>query len=72
MLHDPVEAAERVVRMIEDGAILCLSGRRIPARIDSICVHGDTHGAVTMAAQLRADLADRGIAVRPMAEVIGA
>jgi UPF0271 protein len=72
VLHDPVEAAERVVQMIEDGAIVGLSGRRIPARIDSIRADGDTRGAVAMAAQVRADLADRGIAVRPMAEATGA
>ena len=72
VLHDPVEAAGRVARMLEDRAILCLSGRRIPARIDSICVHGDTPGSVAMAAQVRADLAERGITMRPMAEVIGA
>ncbi|TXN00433.1 5-oxoprolinase subunit PxpA [Methylobacterium sp. WL64] len=71
VLHDPAEAAERVVRMIEDRAITCLSGRRIPARIDSICVHGDTPGAVAMAARVRSDLAALGIAIRPMAQVIG-
>jgi len=71
VLHDPVEAAGQAARMLEDRAILCLSGRRIPARIDSICVHGDTPGSVAMAAQVRADLAERGITMRPMAEVIG-
>ncbi len=72
VLHEPDAVAERVVRMLGDGAITCQSGRRIPARIDSVCVHGDTPGAVAMAARLRDALADAGIALRPMAAVIGA
>jgi 5-oxoprolinase (ATP-hydrolysing) subunit A len=72
VLHAPDAVAERVVRMLGDGAISCMSGGRIPTRIDSVCVHGDTPGAVAMAARLRDALAAQGIALRPMAEVIGA
>ena len=72
VLHEPEAVAERAVRMLEDGAITCLSGRRIPTRIDTVCIHGDTPGAVAMGARVRADLAARGIALRPMAEVIAA
>jgi 5-oxoprolinase (ATP-hydrolysing) subunit A len=72
VLHAPDAVAERVVRMLGDGAITCASGARIPTRIDSVCVHGDTPGAVAMAAGLRDALAAQGIALRPMAAVIGA
>ena len=72
VLHAPDAVAERVVRMLGDGAITCASGARIPTRIDSVCVHGDTPGAVAMAARLRDALATQGIALRPMASVIGA
>jgi 5-oxoprolinase (ATP-hydrolysing) subunit A len=72
VLHAPDAVAERVVRMLGDGAIPCASGARIPTRIDSVCVHGDTPGAVAMAARLRDALAAQGIALRPMADVIGA
>jgi len=72
VLHAPDAVAERVVRMLGDGAITCASGARIPTRIDSVCVHGDTPGAVAMAARLRDALATQGIALRPMAAVIGA
>ncbi len=47
------------MRMLEDGAITSLSGRRIPTRIDTICVHGDTLGAVAMGRRLREDCSPR-------------
>jgi UPF0271 protein len=72
VLHAPDAVAERVVRMLGDGAITCASGARLPTRIDSVCVHGDTPGAVAMATRLRDALAAQGIALRPMAAVIGA
>ncbi|MGV7031313.1 LamB/YcsF family protein [Methylobacterium symbioticum] len=72
VLHEPEAVSARVLRMLEDGAITSLSGRRIPTRIDTVCVHGDTPGAVAMGRRLRDDLAARGITLRPMAEVVDA
>ena len=70
MIEDPTEAAERMVRFVEDGAIISLSGKRIEVPIDTICVHGDSPHAVAMAAQVRAELTRAGIAIRPMADAI--
>lgn len=67
VLHDPEAAAARVVRMLEEGAITSQSGRKIPARIDTICVHGDNPAAVAMARAVRAALERAGVAVRPFA-----
>jgi UPF0271 protein len=72
VIHDAELASERVIRMIEDRAITCLSGTRLPTRIDSVCVHGDTPGAVAMAQRLKARLAAAGVTLAPMAKVIGA
>ncbi len=50
-----------------------LSRHQEPAcrhEIDSICVHGDTPGAVAMAREIRHGLEELGIAIRPMSEVI--
>jgi 5-oxoprolinase (ATP-hydrolysing) subunit A len=65
VLHDPEEAAARVVRMLADGCVTSVSGRRIPGRIDSICVHGDNPAAVTMARQVRDAVVAAGYDVRP-------
>lgn len=65
VLHDADEAAARVVAMVSEGAVFALSGRRIPVGIDSICVHGDTPGAVAMAGAVRQALERSGIALQP-------
>lgn len=63
VIHDANEAAARVVKMVQKGAIFAQSGAPIPARIDTICLHGDTAGAITIARQVRSQLAANGIAV---------
>lgn len=63
VLHDPAEVGRRMEEMIRARAIITASGARLPARIDTICVHGDSPAAVTMAATLRAHLETAGIAV---------
>lgn len=63
VLHDPAEVGRRMEEMIRARAIITASGARLPARIDTICVHGDSPAAVTMAAMLRAHLEAAGITV---------
>lgn len=63
VLHDPAEVGRRMEEMIRARAIITASGARLPARIDTICVHGDSPAAVTMAATLRAHLEAAGITV---------
>lgn len=63
VLHDGAEAARRIAAMLKEGAIITASGKRIPSRIDTICVHGDTPGAVAMAGELRGVLEREGVRV---------
>ena len=63
VIHDPALAADRVLRMVRAGAILLEDGTPIPARIDTICLHGDTPGAVEIARAVRAALTGAGVAV---------
>jgi UPF0271 protein len=65
VLHDADEAARRVLRMVEEQAITTVSGRRIPVRIDTICVHGDNPAAVAMARTIRTVLEGAGVTIRP-------
>lgn len=67
MIHDPAEAAPRIVQMVQEGAIIAASGKRIPTRIDTICLHGDNPGAVRLAQAVRAALDAAGIEVRAFA-----
>lgn len=63
MIHDPDLAGPRVAAMVRDGAIHAASGARIPARIDTICVHGDGPEALSIARGVRAALQAAGIEV---------
>lgn len=64
VIHDPERAAARVLDMIGAGAIICETGRRIPARIDTVCLHADTSGAARIARSLRDALEAGGLKVR--------
>lgn len=63
VLHDPEAVGRRIEAMIREGAIICDSGKRIACRIDTICLHGDTDTAVSMARALRGHLEQAGITV---------
>nr|WP_309792704.1 5-oxoprolinase subunit PxpA [Inquilinus ginsengisoli] len=63
MIHDPDLAAERVLRMVEEQAITSRDGKRIPVPIDTVCVHGDTPGAVGIARRIRDRLEAAGISL---------
>ena len=71
VIHDPQEAAARVRRMVEEGEIVTASGRRMKVRIDTVCVHSDTPGAVEMARRVRSDLVAAGVTIRPFGEWVG-
>lgn len=66
VIHEAEIAAKRVADMVDAGAIIAESGQRIPTRIDTICLHGDTAGAVEIAKTVRAELERRGIEIRPL------
>ncbi|TVR07829.1 MAG: 5-oxoprolinase subunit PxpA [Salinarimonadaceae bacterium] len=67
VIHDPTLAAARVVSMLRERAITTTSGRKIPAEIDTICVHGDNPAAVAMARAVREALIAEGFALAPFA-----
>ncbi len=49
---DPVQAAARVLRVLREGVVATASGRDIPVRAATVCVHSDTPAAVAIAAEL--------------------
>jgi UPF0271 protein len=61
VLADPALVTEHVLRMASDSAVRTVDGSILKIRAESICVHGDSPGAVTMAAAVRQALSDAGI-----------
>lgn len=64
LLRDPAAAAERVFRMLRENKVRAIDGTDVPVYVDTICLHGDTPGAVDFARELRRALQQMGIAVR--------
>ncbi len=64
VIHDPTHAAERITKMVQAGAIITETGKEIPSRIDTICVHGDNAEAVALSAAVRKGLEAAGITVQ--------
>jgi UPF0271 protein len=65
VLHDASEIAQRVLRMVTEQSIIAASGKVIPTQIDSVCVHGDTPGAVEIAKAVRSALEQDSVIISP-------
>jgi len=65
LLHDAKAIADRVVRMVQDGAVVSVTGKVIKMRTDTVCIHGDNPSAVGIARGVRKALKDNGIDVAP-------
>jgi UPF0271 protein len=64
VIHDADLAGKRMVEMVQAGAIITASGKRIKTDIDTICLHGDTPTAVQIAAAVRGALEAAQVTVR--------
>lgn len=67
VLHDPAVVAARVVRLADEGVIRAIDGTDIRVGAQSVCVHGDSPGAVAMATEIRRMLQASGIGIAPFA-----
>ena len=67
VLNDPYVSARRCVAMAAGEPIRDVAGGELVVRPDSICVHGDTPGAVQIARQVRAALTAAGSRLAPFA-----
>lgn len=67
VLHDADAVAARMLRLAAEGVIEAIDGSTLRLHADSICVHGDSAGAVDMARRIREELVSGGIAIAPFA-----
>jgi 5-oxoprolinase (ATP-hydrolysing) subunit A len=63
LVHDPAVVAARAVRMAADGVVETVDGTALLMPVESICVHGDTPGAVELARTVRTALESAGLTV---------
>lgn len=67
VLDDPATVADRVVRLVTEGRVRAVDGSDVEVGAASVCVHGDSPGAVAMARAVRSALEAAGVEVRAFA-----
>nr|WP_202115450.1 5-oxoprolinase subunit PxpA [Gilliamella sp. Pas-s25] len=69
VLHDPDLVADRMLQLVSDGGVTSIDGQFIGIEAGSICVHGDSAGALAMAQKVREKLQQNGINIVSFAKV---
>jgi 5-oxoprolinase (ATP-hydrolysing) subunit A len=64
LLHDPTQAAPRVLRMLRENKVRSVDGVDVDVRAETICLHGDNPEAVEFARTLRSELEKEGVTFR--------
>ncbi|CAG9001246.1 MAG: 5-oxoprolinase subunit A [Candidatus Celerinatantimonas neptuna] len=64
VLHDPHQVAQRMIELVMNQSLTSIEGVLTPLQADSICIHGDTPDAVTMALTIRDALESVGVSIR--------
>lgn len=70
VILDPQEVVKRAVRMALEGTVQSITGEVISLRADSICIHGDTPGAISLVRKLREALLDAGVMPTPLEQLV--
>jgi len=68
VLHDEKKIADRMVQLAREGTLEAIDGSTIRIEAQSICVHGDSPGAVAIAQEIRRRFTSEGIAIRSFAD----
>jgi len=69
VLKDPKHVAEQALRMVRDGEIVAMSGKRLKVKVHTLCVHGDEATGVAVARGIRQALEAADISVIPLTEM---
>jgi UPF0271 protein len=67
VLDDADAVGARAVRLAREGRVTTQDGGELALRADSLCLHGDTPGAVHLLGVVRGRLAEAGVAIAPFA-----
>jgi UPF0271 protein len=67
VLHDPERAAEQAVNIARDGLVVAWGGEKVRVKADTLCIHGDTPSALTIAQAVCKALAAAGVEVACLA-----
>ena len=65
VIHDPKQVAEKVIKMVKEGKVVCIDGSEIEISAETICVHGDNPAALELIRNIRDSLLKVGIEIAP-------
>jgi len=66
IITDSEIAKKHVLNMINNQALNCYSGKKIPCAIDSVCIHGDNESSISTAKSIKKNLEENGISLVPL------
>lgn len=69
VIHDPERVLSRVMQVLQDRTVTSLAGKKLPMRVESILLHGDTAGAVELAKAVRQTIETGGGRVVPISRI---
>ena len=69
LITDPEEAKKHVLTMVQEQALNCFSGKKIPCEIDSICIHGDNISSLETARSINKNLIENNIVLKSLSSM---
>jgi UPF0271 protein len=66
LITDPEVAKNHVLNMVKNQSLNCISGKKIPCEIDSVCIHGDNKNSLDTAKLIKKDLVKNDFVLKPL------
>tara|TARA_B100001769_G_scaffold270184_1_gene261074 strand:- start:320 stop:1093 length:774 start_codon:yes stop_codon:yes gene_type:complete len=66
LITDPEIAKKHVLKMFKNQSINCYSGKQIPCKIDSVCIHGDNESSLATAKAIKENLINNGLELKAL------
>ena len=66
LITDPEVAKIHVLEMVKNQSLNCLSGKKIPCKIDSVCIHGDNKSSLSTAKAIKENLIANGLNLKAL------
>jgi UPF0271 protein len=66
LITNPEQAKIHVLQMVKNQSLNCLSGKQIPCKIDSVCIHGDNKSSLATAKSIKENLIENKLILKPL------
>jgi len=68
VIRDPEKAARQALTLVQEGYVIAHDGTKVKVKPETLCIHGDTPGAIAILQKTREELRKASIAVKPMGQ----